>query len=97
MMISAGIFFFLHFFKILIFQIISGVKGQKIAQKWQTIMCHTQYLRNRTSYDHIHIYHIHFFKILIFWVVMRVKGQKVTQKTLSIAPNISETRAQQIA
>ena len=41
---------FSHIFKILIFQVISGVKGQKKAQNDKKFCC-PPFLRNHTSYD----------------------------------------------
>ena len=48
-MISGGVFFFN--FKILIFQVVRGLKGQKMAQNVKKSVCLTPYLRNRISYD----------------------------------------------
>ena len=41
---------FFHFFKILIFGVVRGVKGQKMAQN-DNFFCLTACLRNRTLYD----------------------------------------------
>ena len=41
---------FFHFFKILIFQVVCGIKGEKMAQNGKKF-CHAPYLRNYTSYD----------------------------------------------
>ena len=49
MMISAAFFFFLHFFKILIFLVFRGAKGQK-RPKLPISVCHALYLRNCISY-----------------------------------------------
>ena len=70
--------YFFHFFKILIFWFVRGIKGQKNEPKWQK-MCLTPYLRNHTSYDCGFSCAIFFFKILIFWVFrgVGVKGQKM--------------------
>ena len=44
---------FVHFFEILIFWVVRGVKGLKVAQnKKKKIMCHEPYLRNSLAYDH---------------------------------------------
>ena len=78
---SKGIF---HFFKIFIFQVVIGVKGQKIAQN-DEILSATLHISG-TIYHMMVIYgtHVqndnipynfsHFFKILIFQVVRRVEG-----------------------
>ena len=42
---------FFHFFKILIFQVVSGIKGQKMAQNDKNYVSYTSYLKNRTSHD----------------------------------------------
>ena len=92
MMISPGVFFF-HFLKILIFLVVSGVKGQKMALNDKNVcpshsISHEPYLI--WLWFLVHICKIivssnffHFFKILIF-VFFRgrgrgVKGQKMTQ------------------
>ena len=73
MMISPSIFF--HFFKILIFGIVSGLKGQKIPKMPQNSVCRASYRRNHLLYD-CHLWYtsvnddiarhfFHFFKILI--------------------------------
>ena len=51
MIISLGVFFSFHFFKILIFWFHRGVKEQKTVQNDKNV-CHTQYLRYYTSYDY---------------------------------------------
>ena len=80
--------FFKIFFKSLIFWVVSGVKGQKMAQNDKNSVCHTSYLRNHTLMwnDDISGCLFNFFKtfckifsFLIFQVVRRVKGQKTTQ------------------
>ena len=48
MIIPLGVFF--HFFKILIFRVVIGVKGQIMSQNDKKL-CHASYLRNRTSCD----------------------------------------------
>ena len=76
------------FFKILIFQVVQGVKVQKMVQKDKTF-CLTPYLRYHTSYDCGFWYTLVkrlyplqffcFFKILIFLVFRRrQKGKKMT-------------------
>ena len=42
---------FFHFFKILIFWVFRGVKGQKIVQNDKNSVCQNLYLSNHTSYD----------------------------------------------
>ena len=42
---------FFHFYKILIFRAVTGVKGQKIAQD-EKQQLHVSYLRNSRAYDH---------------------------------------------
>ena len=95
MMISPGVFFI--FFKILIFWIVKGLKGQKRSKMTKTsvtfnisgtihhmiVICGTQVWS-----DNISKQFFHFYKILIFWVVRRVKGQKMTQddKKQSVVP-----------
>ena len=50
MIISPGVFF--HFFKILIFQVVRGVKGLKLVQNDKKFCpLHAPYLRSHTSYD----------------------------------------------
>ena len=49
MITSPGIFF--HFFKILMFLVVKGVKWQKIAQNDKKSVCLTPYLKNCTLYD----------------------------------------------
>ena len=80
--------FFLHYFKILIFWVVSGVKGQKVPQNDKNF-CHLmQYLRIHTLNDCDFWYtgvkwwylqqFFSFFKTLIF-LVRGIKGQKMTQ------------------
>ena len=90
MVVSPGVFF--HFFKILIFQVVSGVKGQKMVQNDKKICC-SRYLRNQRSSDDLHLWYTYmykriispriffiFFKILVFGIIRGVlKGQKMTQ------------------
>ena len=42
---------FFHFFKFLIFWVVSEVKGQKMAQNDKKSVCHALYLRSHTSDD----------------------------------------------
>ena len=90
-MIFLGNFF--HFFKILIFWIVRGVKGgKKMSKMWKKIMCCTPYLKKHSSNmifiygthvgnDNIYGHFFNFFKILIFWVVRGrgVKGRKLSK------------------
>ena len=45
------VYFFFHFFKILIFWVVSGVKGQKWSKLTKNSVCRAPYLKNDTSYD----------------------------------------------
>ena len=54
--VSLGIFF--HFFKFLIFWVVSEVKGQKMAQNDKKSVCHASYLRSHTS-DDCHLWYIY--------------------------------------
>ena len=86
-MISPGVFFI--FLKILIFGVVSGVKGQKMAQNDKKFcllhISQESYIIWLSSMLHLCEMMIspgvffHFFKTLIFQVVRRIKGQKVTQ------------------
>ena len=67
------LFFIFFLSKFVFFQVVSGVKGQKLAQNTKSYTSRTPYLRTHTSYDHCFFFH--FFKLLIFQVVKRVKGQ----------------------
>ena len=94
MIIPSGVFF--HRSKILIFWVVRGIKGQKIAQNYKKV-CGAWYLRNHTSYDH-HLWCIRNCKMIIslgvflffqnfdFWVVRRVKGQKWPKMTKKLRP-----------
>ena len=42
---------FFHFFKILVFWVVSGVKGKKWPKMTKNYDCHASYLRKHTSYD----------------------------------------------
>ena len=64
MMTSLSAFFY-HFFKIFIFLVVSGVKGQKKVQNDKKFCRHAPYLRNHTSYDCHLWYHSH--KKRIVW------------------------------
>ena len=88
-MISPGVFFF-HFFKILIFQLVSVVKRTKTGPKWQKILSvainssgiihHTIVIYfTLVENDNISRCFYHFFKFLIFRVVRGVKWQKTVQ------------------
>ena len=97
-MISPGLFF--HFFKILIFWVVNGLKGQKMAQNDKKF-CLLHFI-SQESYTiwfpfMVHFCEMvispgcffHFFKILIFWVV---KGQEMVQndKKLCLPCSISQ-------
>ena len=102
--ISKFFFCFFHFFlffKILIFWVVRGVKGQKIVQNNKFLS--VALLISRTIH---HLWYIHkckmmisqgffsFFQILIFWFVRGVKEEKMVQndkKILSVALYISGT------
>ena len=95
MIISSDIFF--HFFKILFFWVVRGVKGQKIVQNDEKF-CVTLHISGTTHHMIIFVVHkckmiispgvffFYFFKILIFWVVRRVKGQKMAQNNKKALP-----------
>ena len=81
---------FFHFFEILIFWAVKGVKGQKKPKmKNNNSICHAPYLRNSRAYDHVFWYtglkwwylqvFFQLFKILIFGVVVGVRWQKMVQ------------------
>ena len=83
-------FFFFHFFKILIFWVVSGVKGQIImSHNDRKLICRAPYIRNHTSYQlwytsvkwwHLQACCFHLvFQIFIFKVFREVKGQKMVQ------------------
>ena len=89
---------FFHFFKIVIFWVVRGVKGQKKVQKDKKFCPLCSILQE--PYIMIVIYgaHVwnnifrcffHFFKILIFWVVRGVKGQKEVQNDKKSCPSHS--------
>ena len=80
MIISAGFSF--HFFKILIFWFVSGIKGQKIVQNDKNFC--VLLLISQESLFIVHMWKrkyllIFFFQFLIFGVNSGVKGQKKTQ------------------
>ena len=72
MIISPGV---LNFFKILIFWVVRGVKGQKLSKMKKNSACLTLYLRNHTSYDcnfwQIFVTFFHFSK---FWFLQFLWG-----------------------
>ena len=94
MLISPEFFFFFFFFnvKILVFQVVKGLKGQKWLKMSKISVCCTLYFRKHTSYD-LHLWYtcmyksiispgifFSFFKILIFKIIRgEVKGQKMAQ------------------
>ena len=62
-MIFLGIFFFFHFFKISIFRVVSGVKGQKVVQNDKKFcLPHIPYLRNNTSWFS---FMVHMWKVIV--------------------------------
>ena len=79
--------YFLHFFGILIFCLVIGVKGHKCAKMTKNSICDASNLRNYTS----HIIMVHmcqmfispgiFSKFQFSGLLVRVKGQKMTQST----------------
>ena len=81
-----------HFTKILIFRVVSGLKGQKMAQNDKNSVCLAPYLRNHTWYGH-HVYFsrcvFHLFKVLIFWVVRGVYRQKMALNDKNVCPSHS--------
>ena len=83
MKISPSSFF--YFFKVLIFQVVSGVKGQKVAQN-DKIFClswlisHHIVVHNCKMIISSGIFFV-FFKILKFSFVRMVKGQKMPKMT----------------
>ena len=96
---------FFHFFKILIFLFVRGLKGQKNSLKWQNIISGMLYISG-TMHHMIVIYgtlkwnndifrwFFHFFKILIFWIVregrvVKAKNGLKWQKILSTRLHIS--------
>ena len=86
-----GFFFFFIFFKILILQVVRGVKEQKMSQNDKKICLLHSISQEAQLYDHYFWYtcvkwwHLQMlfsflFKILIFWVVRGgQKGKKMTQ------------------
>ena len=77
---------FFQFFKILIFQVVRGLKDKKQSKMTKNSVCHALYLRDHTPND-CHLWHIwvkwclqqivSFFKILILGFFRVVKGQKL--------------------
>ena len=91
MMISlVGFFFFLHFFKLLIFQVVREMKGQIMIQNGKKYVSCTisrepfiiwfLFVVHKCKMMIIYRVFFNFFKILIFQVVSGVKGQKMAQK-----------------
>ena len=86
MMISPGVFFFLHFFKILILWVVRGCKWAKNDPKWEQILSvvvHISGIIHHMIFIMVLMFKMiiprsffYFLKILIFWVVGRVQGQK---------------------
>ena len=96
-------FLFVHFFKIVIFWIFSGVKAKNGPEDKNSVCC-SLYLRKHRSYvfnlwcNCVKWWYLQRFfcciKILVFWVVSRVKGQKMVQnekKILFVVLHISGT------
>ena len=91
---------FFHFFKILIFQVVSWVKEQQNGPKWQKFLCLTPYLRNHTSYDcgfclcvkWCYISPIIFFIFSKFWILGfyggGVKGKEIAHNYTSISQEL---------
>ena len=93
-MIIFPVVFFLHFFKILVFWFVSGIKRQKMTQndKYFFLLC-------LTSQESLFILHMRkrkhlliCFQFLIFGANSGAKGQKMTQndRKLCIAPTSHE-------
>ena len=88
---------FFHFLKILIYSVVSRVKGQKMAQNDKNILSFTLHIAGSIHHvivifgtrenDGISRCFFHFFNILILWVVSGVKGQKVTPKDKKFCPS----------
>ena len=80
---------FFQYFKILIFRIVSGVKGQKMTQNEKKLSAALHISRTirrmiviygtHVQNDNISRCFLHFFKILILQFVSGIKGQKMTQ------------------
>ena len=98
MIISLGVFF--QFFKILIFQVVRGVKGQKMVQNdkkfcLSRFISQEPYIIWQSFMVHLCkmiIYpgvFFHFFQILIFWAVSGVKGQNMVQNDKKFCPSHS--------
>ena len=98
-LIPPGIFF--HFFKMLIFWVVSGVKEQKMTEndkKYLSVALHVS-----GTIDHMiaifvdlckmtispGVFFNYFFKILIVWVTRRVKGQNIFQNEKSVCLSYS--------
>ena len=77
------------FFLILIFWVVSGVKGQIMSHNGRKLICRAPYIRNHTSYQlwytsvkwwYLQAYCFDLvFQILIFKVFREVEGQKMVQ------------------
>ena len=94
---------FFQFFKISIFGVVSGIKGQKMAQndKKFCLLCfisQESYILWLSFMVHLceimispGLFFVCFFGFLIFWVVSGVKGQKMVQnkKRICLSPCIS--------
>ena len=94
-MISPGVFF--QFFKILIFWVVRGVKGQKTIQNDKkfcvsSFISQEPYIIWLSFMVHLckmtisSVVFFHFFKILIFWVVRGLRGQKMIQNDKKFCP-----------
>ena len=86
-----------HFLKILIFWVVGGVEGQKMAQidkKFCLLLRISETIPHMSVVfgAHISSNFFHFFKILIFWVVRVVKGKKMAQndKKFCLSHSISQ-------
>ena len=89
---------FIHFFKLLVFQVVCEVKGQKLAQndKKLCLLCsisQESYIYDRyLGYTSVKWWYFqvffYFFKILFFQIVRRDKGQKMAQKDKKFVPRV---------
>ena len=88
-MISQTFFFFFQFFKILIFWVVMGVKGQKTVQNdKKNSDCHPSCLRNHTSYN-CHLWYTCYQIFSKFWFFRLLKGKKVkklSKMTKKVSP-----------
>ena len=84
--------FFSHFFKVLFFWVVIGLKGQKWPKMTKNLVCRTSYLGNYIWYDchlwytcvkgwylQVFFFFIFFSKFLSFCVVRETKEQKIVQ------------------